>query len=223
MTAITTLAIQGCSRPITARNVTVIVQTPAGPVVIHIEELHFGPAMPPPAGLVFDCTAVDDGVSYHLYTDPATGEQWMRDPNGDYHMNEGDAIVCPPVLPPEDPGFTFTDAAAFSFDDVADTAMVNFTLPAAATALYQSADNMVFGATETVIWAINGDIGITYEGTINEVLGCLWNLGFERVEFNDKIGGITTITWSTEFNSAYIENNLGHRNYVLIPTQVPNQ
>jgi hypothetical protein len=173
--------------------------------------------------LVFVCSPQDEhGVTFHVYTDPATGDQWVRDADGDYHPNEGDTIDCPPVLTLGVGEFTYTEVGAFSFDDVADTALVTFTLPASAAALYQSASGMIFSATESILSGINGDLEITYSGTINDVLGSMWNLGFMKVEFNDKIGGLTTISWSTEFNSAYIENNLGHRNIVLIPTNSPN-
>lgn len=218
-----TASLVGCQRPFTATNVKLTVITPVGPAIVEIDEIRFGPAMNPPPGVQFDCHASHNGVPVKLYTDPATGEQWMQDNDGDWHLNEGDVIDCNPVFAPGAGGFEFTNAGGYSFDEAADTATVTFTLPASAAALYQPASNMYFAATETIITAFNGDMEITYQGSINDVLGCMWNLGVEHAEFGDKIAGYTVVSWSTEFNSVHIDTDSGSRTIVLVPTQFPNQ
>lgn len=217
------MLLTGCQRSFSARNVTLVLPTPVGPVGIFVEELRFGPAMPPPPGLQFACNVTHNGVPYSLYTDPATGEQWVRDNDNDWHKNDGDVIDCNPVAAPQGGEFSYTDAGGFAFDEAADTAIVTFTLPASAAALYQPASNMYFAATESVITAINGDMEITYEGSINDVLGCMWNLGVQHAEFGDKIAGYTVVSWSSEFNSVHIDTDFGSRTIVLVPTQFPNQ
>lgn len=222
-TLIPVFIIQGCQRPITATNVKLTVITLVGPAIIEIDEIRFGPAMIPPPGLQFECNVTHNDVPYSLYTDPSTGEQWMRDNDGDWHINEGDTIDCNPVAAPQSGEFVYTEVGAYAFNEANDTATVTFTLPASAAALYQPASNMYFSASETVIAAINGDVEITYQGTINDVLGCMWNLGVEHAEFGDKIAGYTVVSWSTEFNSVHIDSDMGSRTIVLVPTQLPNQ
>ncbi len=216
----TPFVMEGCSRSIVADNVDFIVPTPVGPFRLRVEQIRLGPAEPPPAGLVFNCSVLREGKEWFLYTDPATGDQWIRDPDGDYHPNNGDLVPCPPVAK-SGSDYTFSGAAYFSFDEAADLAHASFTLPAEAAALYQPASEMLFGVSESVISLYNGDINVSYTGTINDVLGAMWNLGFQEIAFNDKIGGMTTIYWIQDFNSVYIETEIGHQNIVLQATNLP--
>ena len=174
-------AIYGCNNAGAMKNPSVRI----GPVEFTLPSIVWGPAAELPAGSTFDCLATVNGNPVQLYTAPS-GARWFIDSDGDAHPVVTEGVDCNPTGPTEiDDAVVFGDnqpassdisthAIEYSFDQSNDTAMFSFTIPAIKSSHYHDVSQLPFLVTESVIFFINGDINVTYSGTINNVLGALW-------------------------------------------------
>ena len=111
----------------------------------------------------------------------------------------------------------------FSFDESTDSAFVQFIYPSAMQPRYVPASQMPFNTAENVIYLFNGDLSISYSGTINDVLGSMWVLGFDSIEYSDKVDGTVSVEWGgSDMNSVYIDTDFESRTVVFEWTNLGN-
>lgn len=96
--------------------------------------------------------------------------------------------------------------------------MFSFTIPAIKSSHYHDVSQLPFLVTESVIFLINGDIYVTYSGTINDVLGALWWTRVQEIDFVDSNGIDVNVLFNPDMNIVTIDTIAGSEMIVMTPT-----
>lgn len=207
------LIASACSQGTTIRNAQVKLSVLGNSIEFGAEEIVIGGAEPRPPGLEFKCFGEIDGNSFTLFCNTEDDSQWIKDEDGDYHpVNSEHELECPPVRTPARLDLVeLTQNVQFSFDEKLDYATARFVYPVEMLHLYVPPSDMPLNTTQNGVQLDNGDLVIEYTGTINDVLGAMWILGFTEISFKDPLAGMVRVGWSSEINAVRIDTSIESR------------
>lgn len=183
-----------------------------------------------PPGSVHVGTATIRDHQVDVYEAP-DGSTWIVDSDGDPHQiahgqpktNNNNGSPNPqPIGNGGNHSTTANQSIIYAFDEDADSASATFTLPVSHLPNYLPASDLPFLVQESDIQLLNGDIRITYTGTINDVLGSLWWLGMSQVSFIDANGIPVDIQWAANMNVAVVDAGPASEMIVMTPTNLIN-